>query len=1545
MGDTRPAPDSLLTVAATDDVFVSYAHEDRDFVVRLYEALRERRRTAWVDWKGIPPSAEWMAEIENAILSAQAYVFVVSPRSASSPTCVEEAGIASRHNKKVIPVVAEEVDPMQLPPVVAARQWIDAQPIHDFAAVVDTLVSTIDTDLEWVRTHTRLLQQAVRWSADSERTSLLEGRELEDAEAWLDAAGVHETQPTPEQLAFIAASRWSAALAQARGHYERSFELSRAGRRQAAAAHLLRAVELAPPGGAPDEYPASEGSPRWAEDAWTAYRYLDAERGRLRGRLHSPAPVSCVAVDAAAGLAVVGCMTGSVELWELAECAKVRSLSGVEGAATAVGLSPAREIVAAGADGSLFAWAVDGGAPRSLFRSAGNPVTAMAFAPDGRQAFGLRDGQLVLLDAADGELQRSRRHSGSITSVSFDAATGTVTTASGRPAAGEWLGEGTASAWNPADGSERVLLFGTIEDSPIAVALSSDAGAALRSLAGGAVELFSGSPQERRLLAHPETVRAVAFSPGSETAFTGCDDGTVRTWDVAQGKEQGAFDGHLGPVTCLVPSDDGTILLSGSLDTSVAVWDLARPPARAEVAGGASAVAVSANHEIAVGDRDGVIHVLNRRAGGPEAATLRRPGPIFSLSMSPDGGTVLSGHEDGGVGVWDVTSGRRAASLADHDGIVWDLAYNSDATLAASASEDGTLRLWDASTWTLRTVFTGHEGTVFGAAFTPDGRHLVSCGGDGTARLWSVADGNEIRRLGRAETQLACVAVAPDGASVAASGEDGTVRIWAIDGGTAPSERAVKAHDRPARRVAISPDGRLLLTASFDASVKCWELETLHEVGTFTRHTDSVYDVAFGPDGRAYSAGMDGAVWVWDIESGEPIGSYGVPSQSMSSMALSADGTTLAAGSLDGDVYVWNTSTGRPAQTLAVGHTGTVDGLAFDPGGSLLASVSRDRTVRLWALERDEQVVTQRLMAPATSVAWHPTKPSLVCGTGDKSELTESSEAFGAAGGRLALAGPGAGGAIVWDFHAGPPRFLERHAGPVQGVAVTADGRIVTAGDDASVRVWDPESGRQLRLLMGHRDRVWAVAVSPDGSVAASGSIDNDVRLWDLESGTCTRVIEEHQGGVGSVVFDSSGTRLVTASADGTVRIFDAATGAELRVLRGHEGGVATVAVDPGGTRALSGTLGGELLLWDLTRTDPPRPLPPHDDSIWDIAIGPDRRTAVTTSEDGTVRVWDLEAVEVRHTLTAGGVPLRHAAISPDGSEVAVGSADYAVRLWDLRSGDLTGILTGHWSEALGVAYDVHGTTIVCGAEDGTVRRWRRGQEDPLDWVAGQTGDVLAADYDTSGERILVGGADGSLRLWDGERGELLAVLREHTAPVTGVRVHPGGGCAASCSMDGSVRLWDLVTARELQAFTDNQGPVSAVLFLDDGRVVVSTSVDGGLRVRSTRTGRLLRSLASEKRAQTDLLAESVSGVTMQVSIGGGTGYSALAREPGGESVVAASSQHTAELYLLRPDTPKAPPRVNAKLADPYADFQGLYRSVGLRVARDGPGVGEVMLA
>jgi hypothetical protein len=96
--------------------FISYAREDKPFVVRLDKALRAAGSTLWVDWQDIPPSAKWMDEIRRGIIAADAFVFVVSPASAASRSCGWEISIAAENNKRIIPLVAVSDESLDLPP-------------------------------------------------------------------------------------------------------------------------------------------------------------------------------------------------------------------------------------------------------------------------------------------------------------------------------------------------------------------------------------------------------------------------------------------------------------------------------------------------------------------------------------------------------------------------------------------------------------------------------------------------------------------------------------------------------------------------------------------------------------------------------------------------------------------------------------------------------------------------------------------------------------------------------------------------------------------------------------------------------------------------------------------------------------------------------------------------------------------------------------------------------------------------------------------------------------------------------------------------------------------------------------------------------------------------------------------------------------------------------------------------------------------------------------------------------------------------------------
>jgi WD40 repeat protein/S1-C subfamily serine protease/tRNA A-37 threonylcarbamoyl transferase component Bud32 len=301
---------------------------------------------------------------------------------------------------------------------------------------------------------------------------------------------------------------------------------------------------------------------------------------------------------------------------------------------------------------------------------------------------------------------------------------------------------------------------------------------------------------------------------------------------------------------------------------------------------------------------------------------------------------------------------------------------------------------------------------------------------------------------------------------------------------------------------------------------------------------------------------------------------------------------------------------------LLRGHTQPIDGLAVSQDGRRLLSGSADRSLILWDRETAQPI--RRLKHP----------------TGEAEAVAFSPD------GRRALSGGADMVVRLWDLERGDViREFRGHIEWVFSVAFSSDGRHAYStsggfndgawrdGTDSAIRVWDVETGREVRRLDGHRGIVWTVAVSPDGRRLLSAGADSQVILWDAQTGARVRGYRGHTAAVRCAAFLPDGQRAVSCSSDRTIRLWEAETGAEVGVLHGHTQGADWVGVSPDGRWLLSADYQvPELWLWDLQNGKTIQRIKWGNVSPNRGCFTPDGGYAAWTGSDGVVRLYRLTA-------------------------------------------------------------------------------------------------------------------------------------------------------------------------------------------------------------------------------------------------------------------------------------------------------------------------------
>jgi WD40 repeat protein/serine/threonine protein kinase len=481
---------------------------------------------------------------------------------------------------------------------------------------------------------------------------------------------------------------------------------------------------------------------------------------------------------------------------------------------------------------------------------------------------------------------------------------------------------------------------------------------------------------------------------------------------------------------------------------------------------------------------------------------------------------------------------------------------------------------------------------------------------------------------------------------------DGWSGFGVFDAASGKLKAISKGPKGDAWSLALSPDGSRVATGAEDRTPRVWDAATGTLLATCEGHTSKVLGVSFSPDGtRLLSTSADGTVRQWAVATGREVEPpYDRHSSDVTAAVYSPDGRLVASAGTDRTVRVWQAS-GRQDVAVLHGHTGTVMGVAFAPGGRRLASVSyptrismsTDQTVRGWDVDPQATLpVLRKHKSYVYPVAYSPDGRWIASGSWD-SDLR------------------------LWDAATGQPYPPLPHSGVVEGLAYSADGTFLASGSyaDSRLRIWDAATARVRKEIPLPVGVFRSVTIRPDGMrLAVTTHVPRSQKYYahvcDFESGQWIFSAEGR-----SITYSPDGRWLAVRAADAkTVLVLDAETHETVHRFRGHEQFVYSAAFSPDSSRIASCSMDRTVRVWQI-KSGACQVLRGHTDEVFAVAFHPDGTRLATAGRDPAVWLWDLKRGEEVARLPGHASYVWSLAFSPDGTTLASGSGDFTVRLWD----------------------------------------------------------------------------------------------------------------------------------------------------------------------------------------------------------------------------------------------------------------------------------------
>ena len=626
------------------------------------------------------------------------------------------------------------------------------------------------------------------------------------------------------------------------------------------------------------------------------------------------------------------------------------------------------------------------------------------------------------------------------------------------------------------------------------------------------------------------------------------------------------FAGHLGFISSLAITPDGTKVVSGSNDRTIKIWNL------------------TTGQELLT--------------FFPCYSTAGLLSWLFFLfvKVTPDGTKVIAGSTEGTIEIWDLNIEQELCTLYAHTETLTTVDITPDGEKIVSGSVDETIKVWDLVTGQQLLTLTGHLSFISSLAITPDGEKIVSGSADKTIKVWDLVTGQQLLTLTGHQDDVLSLAITPDGEKIVSGSVDETIKVWDLV--TGQQLLTLTGHQDDVLSLAITPDGEKIISGSADKTIKVWDLVTGQQLLTFS----SIYPIALAitHDGTKVVSGGSSGIQVWDLAIAKElfIPSFCTHATSVNEIVITPDGNHLISGSQDDTIKIWNIATSPNLFTFS-DNTQSVTKLVVTPDGSKIIFVDcwGDKQIKMMNFSRkqkSEKIIMHffKMMRIKLKRLWNLATRQEI------STLTSYNNSYTFAitpDGTKIITGGWSGEINVWNLAEEQKLYgFSTEKDIVETLLVTPDGtKMISISKDriykgkeldvtyqSFIEMWNLETGKKICTLSSHNGSTDSIVVTPDGTKVIYTIDDKTLEIWDLRLEKKLMNLEIGEA-LGNIYATIDNNKIICITNSFSIKLVDLSTGSCVTSFT-NDNPIDCCVISPDGKKVIAGDGAGRLHFLEL---------------------------------------------------------------------------------------------------------------------------------------------------------------------------------------------------------------------------------------------------------------------------------------------------------------------------------------------------------------------------